>query len=347
MEIKQQLIFLFSTIGGLNGILFGLYFLFSGGKQKASRYFLSALFFVLSIRILKSVFFYFNRDLSEVFIQIGLSACVLIGPFLYLYTKSWWRSERSTPWFWHIFPALSMVTILGLLFPYHEFKYIWSPYIVKGIYLQWLVYLIANGILLKEPLRKLFSPREKVNDSTIWIVSIYFGIIVIWIGYNVGAFTSYIVGAMSSSFAFYILVLFWVLKQRNSKPFYEEPTKYDNKKIDQEEASEIQIRLRQYIQEKALFKNPNLKLADVAKELNVLPHYLSQILNDNLGKSFSSYINEYRIEEAKNLLIKSELFTTEAVGYECGFNSKSTFFSAFKKVVGTTPANYRSEHKMG
>lgn len=95
------------------------------------------------------------------------------------------------------------------------------------------------------------------------------------------------------------------------------------------------------MQKKKLFENPNLKLADVAKELNIQPHNLSQYLNDNSGKSFALFLNEYRIEAAKLLLLKNNEYTTEAIGYECGFNSKSTFYSTFKKITGYTPAVYR------
>ncbi len=94
-------------------------------------------------------------------------------------------------------------------------------------------------------------------------------------------------------------------------------------------------------EEEKQFKNPDLKLQDVAKQLQISTHSLSQYLNDNLGKSFSVFVNEYRIEAAKELLITKKEFTIEAIGYECGFNSKSTFFTTFKSVTKTTPAAYK------
>lgn len=90
-----------------------------------------------------------------------------------------------------------------------------------------------------------------------------------------------------------------------------------------------------------MYRDSSLKLTEVANQMNVLPHYLSQFLNDNLEKSFSMYINEYRIDEAKHLLVTNDLYTIEAIGYECGFNSKSTFFTVFKKVAGVTPSQYK------
>ena len=89
-----------------------------------------------------------------------------------------------------------------------------------------------------------------------------------------------------------------------------------------------------------LFKNPNLTLAQLAKEINVRPHLLSQLLNDNLNKSFSQFINEYRIEEAIMLLDRGSHLKMEFIAEKSGFNSNSTFYAAFKKFTGTTPAKY-------
>jgi AraC-like DNA-binding protein len=60
-----------------------------------------------------------------------------------------------------------------------------------------------------------------------------------------------------------------------------------------------------------------------------------------LGKSFTNLINEYRIEKAKELLETENNFTVEGIGYESGFNSKSTFFTTFKKITGKTPTEYQ------
>jgi AraC-like DNA-binding protein len=68
------------------------------------------------------------------------------------------------------------------------------------------------------------------------------------------------------------------------------------------------------------------------------------LLNDNLGKSFALFINEYRIEEAKHLLKENNSFTLEAIGFEAGFSSKSTFYATFKKVTGQTPSEFKKQH---
>ncbi|MEL6864456.1 MAG: AraC family transcriptional regulator, partial [Bacteroidota bacterium] len=105
MSIAQQLIFLFSALGAINGFLLSLFFLRKGSQQH-SNYFLGGLLLMLSIRIIKSVFFHFNPHLVQWFIQFGLLACMLIGPFLYLYVKSITAPDEGSvrKWWWHILP---------------------------------------------------------------------------------------------------------------------------------------------------------------------------------------------------------------------------------------------------
>ena len=84
-------------------------------------------------------------------------------------------------------------------------------------------------------------------------------------------------------------------------------------------------------------------MPDLAQKLNILPHTLSQLINENLGKNFSSFLNEYRIEAAKKMMQTHSYFSLDAIASECGFNSKSTFYSSFKKSTGTTPSKFKDQ----
>ena len=88
MSIGKELLFFFSALGAFNGLLLGLYFFFFAKKKYLVNYFLGALLLALSIRIGKSVFLYFDGKLPRMYLQIGLSACFFIGPFLYFFTRS-------------------------------------------------------------------------------------------------------------------------------------------------------------------------------------------------------------------------------------------------------------------
>ncbi|GAA4273680.1 hypothetical protein GCM10022258_29740 [Aquimarina gracilis] len=96
-----------------------------------------------------------------------------------------------------------------------------------------------------------------------------------------------------------------------------------------------------------LYLNPNLNLDFVAKKVDVSTSHLSKIINKNANQSFTDFINQLRVENAKTILLNPEYknYTIEAIGYESGFNSKSNFYMAFKKETQKTPSAFRSSHK--
>lgn len=341
MPESNQLLFFFSVLGAFNGFLLSLYFAVYAKKKIFTNYFLSLLLLVLSIRIIKSVFFYFNPHLSNIFIQVGLSACVLIGPFLFLYLKSYAEDEKPN-WVKHVIPYVAVITILGFFYPYVENRILWSKWIIKAISAQWFIYLVLSLKYL-QPIIQKFKEKESLRKIDIWLMSIYFGVAFIWLAYTTSAYTSYIAGALSFTFVLYIIILLLIFRTSSGVDFFQEKERYKNKEIDQKTLNIIEQKLSIII-EKELFLNPNFTLEEAAKELKVTKHILSQYVNEILGKSFSNLIKEYRIEKAKKLLETEKNYTIESLGYDSGFNSKSTFFIAFKKITGLTPAEYQKSY---
>lgn len=91
------------------------------------------------------------------------------------------------------------------------------------------------------------------------------------------------------------------------------------------------------------FLNSTASLSGLAKAIHQTPHHVSQVINENLGQSFFELMATYRVREAKRIL-KTELgkkLTIEEVAEQVGYNSKSAFNSAFKKITSETPSNYR------
>lgn len=336
--MPNQYIFFFSALGAFNGLLLSGYFAYNAKKKIFSNYFLSFLFLVLSIRVIKSVFFYFNPHLSNIFIQIGLSACILIGPFLYLFLKSNSDNKKSN-WSIHVLPYIIGITILGTLYSYVDHRVVWSKWIVKAIYWQWFIYIVFSFKYI-QPILKKIKTKESLKKIDVWHLSIYLGTFSIWLAYYIAAYTSYIVGALSFTFILYLMALLLVFKNSKESTFFKEKEKYKNKEIDMDTLDLIGQKLS-IIVKKELYLKPNFTLDEAAKELNVTKHLLSQYLNVILGKSFTNLINEYRIEKAKELLETENNFTVEGIGYESGFNSKSTFFTTFKKITGKTPTEFQ------
>ncbi len=92
-----------------------------------------------------------------------------------------------------------------------------------------------------------------------------------------------------------------------------------------------------------IYRDPELSLSVVAKKLNISSTYLSQLINALSDNNFSDFINLYRIREAEVKLLDPDFsrYTILSIGLEAGFNSKSAFYSAFKKHTGLTPTQFR------
>ncbi|NET33476.1 MAG: AraC family transcriptional regulator [Cyanothece sp. SIO1E1] len=347
MDFERMVLFFFSALGAFNGLFLSAYFAFFVKKRDRSTYFLAALLFVVSVRVGKSVFLIFYPGISSWFVQVGLSACFLIGPFLYLYMKSTVQPERYRhgEWLWHVVPVIAAMVLIGWFTPYHEYRYLWKRRLggTYGwiLFSYWLLYILAAARLIWPTVTKAFARREKLRDKELWLLSLLVGNAIVWFGYNTSQYTSYIFGAFSFSFVFYLMVLLWFFRRRGASIFSDKPEKYANKRIAGKEAIDLEARLTQLFQEKELFRKPDLKLADVAEQLEIPSHLLSQYLNDNLGKSFTNFINEYRIQAVEVMLKNNDHLTLEAIGAECGFRSNSSFYAAFKKFKGLTPAKYR------
>ena len=99
--------------------------------------------------------------------------------------------------------------------------------------------------------------------------------------------------------------------------------------------------LEQQLEKEMIYRNNELRLSDLAKELDMSTHHLSQLINEEKQQNFFDFINSYRIREAKEKIANDKSRTLLDIAFEVGFNNKNSFNSAFKKHVGMTPSMYR------
>jgi YesN/AraC family two-component response regulator len=110
----------------------------------------------------------------------------------------------------------------------------------------------------------------------------------------------------------------------------------------------IQIQLLKLFEKEQIFKNPDLKITDVAIKLYTNRTYISTLINTEYSCSFSTFVNQYRVEEAKKELQNEENdnFSLEHVSSLAGFGSLHSFIRVFKEIAGTTPGRYREQHQI-
>ncbi|WDF63080.1 helix-turn-helix domain-containing protein [Flavobacterium sp. KACC 22763] len=346
MDTSKELLFFFSALGAFNGIILGIYFFFFTKKKYLTNYFLGALLFALSIRIGKSVFVYFHPELPKMYLQFGLTACFFIGPCLYYFIKSAVDEVQIMPKLWKFILAFwgTFIVAVGILYPYETYPKFWGGFLIRIIYFQWFVYIVSAGFALRGVLKKILSRKEKATPAEMWFSMLYFGNGLLFLFYFLAIIgapgATYISGAVVFSFILYLGISI-LLYRKKTEDLFLLNGKISNRKIESADAIIWSEKLEKAMFEKSLYKNPNLTLQDLSQEINISSHQLSQFLNNNLGKNFTSYVNEFRINEACKIITSSDKLTLESVGYDVGFNSKSTFFTAFKKHTGTTPLNYQ------
>ena len=117
--------------------------------------------------------------------------------------------------------------------------------------------------------------------------------------------------------------------------------KYSKSTIDENLKEVILNKINETMEDK-YYLSVNPSLPDLAKKINTSPNYVSQVINEKMNLTFLEMINKYKIEEAKKMILGPKLNETiEGIAYLVGFNSKSTFHSAFKRITGQTPSEFR------
>lgn len=124
-----------------------------------------------------------------------------------------------------------------------------------------------------------------------------------------------------------------------------EKTKTEKTLLPDDKIVELVRKIDYLMEEEKIYQETELTLQQLAGKLNVPPYQVSVALNEGMKKNFYDVINGHRVEEAKRLLLdsKSKNYTILSIGFEAGFNSKTTFNTVFKKFTGFTPTEFRQK----
>lgn len=334
----SYLLFFFAGLGAFNGVALSVYLLLRRPLTPAHCW-LAALVLMLSLRTGKSVLFFFWPEVSRLVLQVGLTACFLIGPSLVGFVRAWADPERRRTRRDPLYAAalLLFAVGLGLLYPYSAHPDLWGGPLWLLIQCSWLACLPAAAIVLL----RAAPPREHLPADGLTqghAGAVVAGVAVVWVAYVSAGLTSYIVGALSFSVVLYLGGIV-ALARRRAGPAA--PPPYHDRKIAAKEAESDLQALHKLMAEEQLYRDASLSLPKVARRLNMAPARLSQLLNDNLKTAFKPYLAQLRIEAAKALLCRPEPVPMEQVAEAAGFLSMSTFYSCFRKAEGTTPAVWR------
>ena len=301
---------------------------------------------------------------------------LLHGPFLYLYISSLTNQKSRFPGILHFLPFLLAYLVLApvlLSMPAQnwlnevkaqQFRPFFNGFLVV-IIISGITYVILSLILLHRHRKNIadqFSSTDKITLN--WLRYLIAGIGVIWgvvIFYRTPQ-TLYISVALFMFFIGYfgikqvgifcdppLIAPLPTVVPADALPTVEAASetgagkmKYERTGVTEEEVGKIHEALINLMQGKQLYKEPELTLGDLAKELQVHPSILSQVINSQEQMSFYDYINTQRVAAFKQILQQPESrqFTLLSLAFECGFNSKSSFNRNFRKMMQCSPTDY-------
>jgi len=212
--------------------------------------------------------------------------------------------------------------------------------IYTGIYLLMILQHIYSAV--KNESVKLFKGAEA---QIAWIRNLLILGLINYLFWLVKSFTGIRdvqdhIGAVLHTIVIYF-VGFRILQQGFISPA-KNGEKYAKSSLSNERKQDILKRLDALKKESNFFLDANLSMTALAKLIGVSHHHLSQTLNEELSKSYGEYINGLRVTYSQQLLVEQPNVKIEEIAEQAGFNSKSTFNTAFKKLTGQTPSQYRS-----
>lgn len=233
------------------------------------------------------------------------------------------------------------------------------------IHVQVVAYLIAAFMLLRKAKKIYLENYAGASiESLNWLFQFTLALAIfcfVALFKNIFKFSEYpsiAEGLKIGLFVFELVIIFWYLFKALNHPslfrnidsklklvqhIITEEKNSGQFAVDENEYSEELLKLKQYMVEDKPYLDPSLTIQDVSAALKIPVRDLSVLINHKLEQHFYDFVNTYRIEKAMDILkdaTKNKLTILEIL-YQVGFNSKSSFNTAFKKHTGYTPTAYR------
>lgn len=365
LEFKEIITYIFAI--GVAQAVFLFFILWRKKENSFANKFLSITMLVFAVDLLAGVAFLSGYIKNVPWILgINNSLPYLYGPLIYLYVI-FLIHKRETFEFKNLihFVPFILVQIYGICFFYFE-----SPEYQLGLLdftkePQWHIKLVGmlipfvgvfymaltvdKTIKFNKQIKNSLSSIEDIDLS--WLLYLVFGTVIIWLIVLLSYFVGFMFGdQLQANLMIYISISIFLYtlaiksyKQPEIKIIEEENGTYKKSGLSDEKAGEYLKTLVETMEKDQPYLDPKLSLNQLAEKIGISSHNLSEIINTKQNQNFYDFINAYRVEEVKKLILldKEGKYNLLAHGFEAGFSSKSAYYSAFKKITGMTPAQFR------
>ena len=287
-----------------------------------------------------------------------------LGPLLYFYVLSL-TGDKDSLHRADILHSIPLLVIGLYLVPY----FLYSPnmqreiiyaMINSGKYMSLRVVLGGSVffpvIYIAAPLVRIIMKLRRGNPAETKIIMLL-SFLAIWlaagiIGIGITIAFSFTALKILNLFVCLVILCFYLLGQRY--PYllqygtvhvaHENGESYVKSHLNGLNLDNLGKQLKVMMEQEKLYCDEELTLPRLITALGVTPHQLSQFLNQHYNKNFNNFINGYRIDDAKKLLIDEPTRNTLSIALSVGFNSYSAFHSAFRKTTRLSPAGFRKKY---
>lgn len=308
-------------------------------------------------------------------VDFSESFALLIGPFLFLYVSSLARGpvNRKTIVVHTTFPIIYTFLLIPFLIssidvkynawihayhpgsPLRDVVYSYDPWMfvvtewhTELVLISLAFYLVLSGGVIIQAFRKKSEPFW--SPQTLSLRMLRNGVM------QIACFTIFILVVkllnkndtgdhLFATFGALMIYATSFSVMRDSGFFKQaslnEQQKYKGSSLTHGQQQALIDKLNYLMKAEKPFMRSDFSLPELAQALGVSVHVLSQAINDGLGKSFFEFVASYRVDEAKRLLKEQMNIKVEEIAEQVGYNSKSSFNTAFKKITGMTPSEFR------
>jgi len=368
VDINYNLQSILDILGLIQGITLGILLLILNYKHFRSTYFLGLFLFLFSLKLANFIPKGLNIDqlYTELFL-LPFNFSWLLFPIFFIYTQKVSIFSDQKIKYWLLYPGIISFALQLVIYflPYstklaivHSF---WHELVftILGIIYSWVIG-IWNLKLLNQhrtEVQNTFSLLEHkvLVWARIFLIYSLSTSVIIHILYYTSPDNFYFKIIFS---LFDLIAIYWIavngVIQRNVSSILDKESSIlsqdslaienDPKKISKDEdLKTIMEQIDTHMKSTEAFVSTELTIIDLAENLKIHPKRISASINTIFNQNFNSYVNQLRIKKAKTLLtdLSSNYYSIEGIAKEVGFHSKSAFYSAFKKVTGTTPTKYK------
>lgn len=360
---------LLDAIGLVQGVTVGILLMIMGLRKFRNTFFLGLFLLLYSLEL--ATWISVNSKISVIYPDLFLlpfNFSWILFPLFYIYTQQVSVFSNKKIRYWLLYPGIISVLAQIVIF--------WLPFETKveikesfwhvvifwklGNYYSWIVGIWNLRLLYKHRVEVLNTYSYISSKELIWaryfliylLITSVFGHVIAY-GFPTLIEDNTIFSVMD------LIAIYWVsyfgITQQNVRSLItniepgrnsedSSPPKSFPPELIPERLEEVMLAIARYMNESDSYMNPDMTIMHLADGIGEHPKRVSEAINTIEKLNFNSFINQYRIEKAIDLLDTGDQlnWSMEGIGIEVGFKSKSAFYSAFKKFTGTTPTRFKN-----